>query len=306
MTFPNVGTTINSMIKMTELSMKWQERKENINKPKGNESREVQRMREIVEDTRKSNYVQSIRSKLQSGDSLSSAELDYLKANHPDMYQDAMEVRQERERYKRDLESCRTQEEVDRLNISRLNSFVGQAKSISANPNIPMDKKLQMLEKIAGKAMGVQVEYNKFVRAGGYDSLPSEQEEDEKKKKARKTARQEDIGDLMNNARREIDRVRASAAEAANEPKRADAAVDAVQAEQLGAPGEIASAENSGAQQAVSMPAQVSGQQMPAATQATAASSAPPSAPSPDIGNGAGAAATKPTAPKPGGFSIRV
>lgn len=186
------GTTINSMLKMTQMSMKWEERKNNIGK-EVNENKstmqaeppEIKRMKEIVENNKKASYISGIQIKLKSGGTLTDEELNYLKANNPQMYKDAVEIAAERERYKRELENCRTKEEADRLNFNKIGSFLSQARVMSASNNGKACS-VQAMDKIMAKIMGIKVDFEKYVKSGAYDSLPSEEDENNKKKVKRK------------------------------------------------------------------------------------------------------------------------
>lgn len=101
MNFLTGVTNLNSMMKMTQMNMKWTERKNNPNKRQNKteqqESPEIKRLREIAEDARRSNYVGGLKSKLKCGGSLTKDEMEYLKINHPELYQDAVENAAERE-----------------------------------------------------------------------------------------------------------------------------------------------------------------------------------------------------------------
>lgn len=175
MALPIIGS-VHQTMQMMKLNMKWQQRKSNPLMPREDEDPEITRLRKQAEDVRKSNALAAIRGKMLSGADLTSEEMEYLKVNNPQMYQQAVEARQEREAYKKQLENCKTQEEVDRLHINRLQSFVSQAKTISNNPNIPKAQKKALLEGIMGRAMGIQSVKQKFVQSGRYERLPSEEE----------------------------------------------------------------------------------------------------------------------------------
>lgn len=188
------GTTINSMLKMTQMSMKWEERKNNTGKEeKENKSiihaepPEIKRMKEITENNKKASYISGIQIKLKSGGTLTDEELNYLKANNPQLYKDAVDVAAERERYKRELENCRTKEEADRLNFNKIGSFLSQAKAMSASNN-GKSNNVQAIDNIMAKIMGIKVDFEKYVKSGAYDSLPSEEDENNKKKIKRKAA----------------------------------------------------------------------------------------------------------------------
>ena len=80
------------------------------------------------------------------------------------------------------MESCKTKEEVEKLKLSKMNSFLAEAKSVKNNPNIPEGKKKELMEKILRRTMGIQDEYMEFVRSGRYKELPTEEELAEEKR----------------------------------------------------------------------------------------------------------------------------
>lgn len=186
--------SIRNTLKMNELNMKWQQRKENPNlKNKQNEDPEIKRFRETAEKMRKSNIMASIDGKLKAGGNLSSEEMDYLKANNPQLYQEAVKIKEERQAYKRQLQACKTKEDVEKLKQNKLQSFLSEAKVVEKNPNIPEGKKLEKMNEILRRVMGIQSEHLKFVKSKEYEDLPREEEiKAKEKQKKRKIHTEED------------------------------------------------------------------------------------------------------------------
>lgn len=190
MLLPFTGTIYNSM-KMAQLNMKWQQRKDNPNlMQKQDEDPQIRMLKKSAENVRKSNIISAIDGKLKAGGELSDDELAYLKAHNPQLYQEAMEIRQERAAYKKALENCETKEDVERLNSNRIQSALSQVNSIRGNPNIPQGAKVGLMEKIMRRLMGTQSEHQKFIRTKEYADLPSEEElkEEEAKRKNKDSA----------------------------------------------------------------------------------------------------------------------
>lgn len=190
MLLPFTGTIYNSM-KIAQLNMKWQQRKDNPNlMQKQDEDPQIRMLKKSAENVRKSNIISAIDGKLKAGGELSDDELAYLKAHNPQLYQEAMEIRQERAAYKKALENCETKEDVERLNSNRIQSALSQVNSIRGNPNIPQGAKVGLMEKIMRRMMGIQSEHQKFIRTKEYADLPREEDlkEEEAKRKNKDSA----------------------------------------------------------------------------------------------------------------------
>ena len=171
-------------MKIAKLNMKWQQRQSaSFRAKEKQEDPERARMREDLEQMRKSNILSGINSKLNAGAKLTDEEMAYLKQNNPQLYQEALEVQREREAYEKALKKCKTKDEVERLNANRMQMYLSQAKAVANNPSIPQGEKKAQLEKILKRVMGVQSEHIEFTASKEYADLPREYEEEKKKKK---------------------------------------------------------------------------------------------------------------------------
>ncbi len=132
--------------------------------------------------------MQEINSKINMGGSLSTKELDYLKKKSPELYEKYMqnenERKQEEKAYKEALKRCRTKEEVQRLKMSALGKSLNTVDFVKNNPNIPEDKKLEIIAKEQRKVDDVNENTQKFVDSGKYAQLPTEIEQTEADKAA--------------------------------------------------------------------------------------------------------------------------
>ena len=126
---------------------------------------------------RETSYLFEIDSKLKSGIALSAEEMNHLKENNPELYENAVEVMKERAAYKKQLESAQTKDEVHKLNTYKMQEFVSEIKTIKANPNIALGKKVELIDQIGRVAAGVCDEYTKFVDSARYANLPAEKED---------------------------------------------------------------------------------------------------------------------------------
>lgn len=188
---PIISGTVRSAGKLMQLDNKWQQKKAEgkiFAKELTPEERLLNHFQEQLEDMKKNKEMNDISNKVMSGDTLTFEEIEYVKKNNPQLYKTYMEVRAEREAYKKDLEKCKTKEDVDRLKLNKMSSYLSEAKSITNNPNIPKGQKLALIQKILMKATNVQDVHMKFVESGKYASLPTEQElAEEAKEKAAKS-----------------------------------------------------------------------------------------------------------------------
>ncbi len=187
-----ISGSIYNSLKLMKLGIKWQQRKADPTKPKEDEE-DPQRaqlekhLQDQLESTNKSNILAAIDGKLKAGGELTKEELEYLKVHNPKLYEEAMEIKREREAYKQKKKNCKTKDEVERLNTNKLNQFLSQAKTISSNPNLSKGEKKAQLEKILRRVMGIRVEHNRFIQSKAYQDLPREEElrEEKEKKKAK-------------------------------------------------------------------------------------------------------------------------
>ncbi|MCI8441038.1 MAG: hypothetical protein HFG27_00705 [Provencibacterium sp.] len=224
-------------MKLMGLNMKWQQRQSAAFRAKEKqEDPDRARMREDLENMKKSSILSGINSKLNAGAELTDEEMAYLKQNNPQLYQEALDIKREREAYEKALKKCKTKDEVERLNANRMQMYLSQAKAVANNPSIPQGEKKAQLEKILKRVMGIQSEHMKFTATKEYADLPREYEEEKKKKKAEKNEPRLEKKDLVPNDFKEVkellEKALSEAQEAADSApaEKADAAAPASEA----------------------------------------------------------------------------
>ena len=201
MMLPIVGS-IRNTVKMAEMDNKWQQKKKNGGKALKAEmspqERQIQQYKEDIERMREGRQMSDIDAKLKAGGTLTPEEITYLQRNCPEKYKEYVEIKNEREAYKRQMKSCKTKEDVEKLKMNKMSSFLAEAKSVMNNPNIPKGKKLGLMEKILRRVMGIEKEYVKFVNSGRYKNLPTEEElaEEERKKTEQNESAAEGLGEM--------------------------------------------------------------------------------------------------------------
>lgn len=146
-----IAGTIKNAVNLAQMDQKWQQKKaapvkEEQKRELTVQERELQRYQENMEQIRESNRRVEIANKLKAGYTLTNEEITYLRRNDPEALKEYEEVKREREAYERQLKSCRSKEETERLKLTKLNGFMAQTKEISTNPYIPKDKKIQLPE----------------------------------------------------------------------------------------------------------------------------------------------------------------
>ncbi len=200
MNFPTIGSVTNA-VKTMELTKKWQSRKSELNQSgfikdgatfekSENDQKALSlldRYKKEIADQRKQAAMSSIAAKMKSGQDLSPAELDYLKENAPEMYEEYMKIQKEREAYEKELEQCETKEDVRRVNTMKMNTFMNEAKSVMSS-SMPREAKLQAMEKIQQRMAYIISDHAEFISSGEFQELPEtraeaeeEREKDEKR-----------------------------------------------------------------------------------------------------------------------------
>lgn len=196
-----VSGTVSNAVKMMELDNQWQLKK-NSGQPlsrkeineRANWTEEqwlLSHFQEELENNKESEKMQSIMNKVAAGKELTNEEISYLEEKNPQALKEYEEVRAEKESYERQLKNCKTQEDVDRLKLTKMGEFAASIRKIASDPYIPKSVKLAMAQKILGKANVVEEVHQEFVRSGQYDALPTEEEKkEESEEKAEEAVKQ--------------------------------------------------------------------------------------------------------------------
>lgn len=179
-----IAGTVRSALTLTSMDSKWQQKKQQNPVKKDEEltadQRELQRFQEQLKEMRE-NKLPDINTKLLSGGKLTREEIEYLRKNDPQKLKEYEEIQQERESYKKQLKSCKSKEEVERLKMTRMGQYMSQAKGIASDSVIPKSEKYKLMVKLLAEATGVAKEHIKFTQSLRYAQLP-EEDEDAKKK----------------------------------------------------------------------------------------------------------------------------
>ncbi len=128
----------------------------------------------------------SIKAKLQGGNELTDEELEYLRKTDPDLYQKAIEIKAEREQYRKDLERCRTREAVELLFARKQQIFLSEIRSVKRCIGISKEKTQELMEQISARRVGIWKEHVTFKESVTYKSLPRERDLEETEESRRK------------------------------------------------------------------------------------------------------------------------
>lgn len=185
----NMFTSLDAYAKNMKMQMKWEQKKASGNYSDHGTTSIADKLRQetakqSLPSQSDSNQVtmSGIQAKLMAGKKLSSAELQYLRQNDPDTYQQAKAREMERKMFEQRLRSCKTKEEVQRLKAAHMAASLDKVNEINNNPNISGGEKLKLTIEEHQKVCAVTDATVKFTESKEYKRLPTEAE----KRKAEK------------------------------------------------------------------------------------------------------------------------
>lgn len=169
------------------------------------EQRDIQELKKRISDLQKSNKIAGIHTKLGVGAKLTKQEVQYLKNKHPEVYREYKEAELEKETYKKQLENCKTKEDVERLKMTKMGQFMASANRIYSNANIPKEKKIKLLKRLLTKSNNVEVVHTEFIKSIEFAKLP-EKEEDKNKIRNKETSNKKiKLGEIHSDIREKAD-----------------------------------------------------------------------------------------------------
>ncbi len=176
-----ISGTIRNSVKLQQLDSLWQQKKNDINANKQQkemtpEERTIAQFQEQMEKERESNSHADTYNKLASGGELTSEEISYLQEHDPEALAKYREAQAEKKAYENELKNCKTKDEVERLKMNHMGNFAAQAKKITNDPYIPLDKKLELMNQLNNKVCLVSEAHLKFMKSEQYKDMPTDQE----------------------------------------------------------------------------------------------------------------------------------
>lgn len=181
MNFFNIQS-LNTYTKNMEMEMKWQKRKSSSDFSADGTTtiddwvrQQADEIREAQKDGSAKLQAQ-IDLKLNSGQKLTAEEKEYLRTHNPEAYQHVKNLEAEQESYERELKRCRTKDEVERVKMLHTAASLSAVNNIMNNPNIPENKKFELVMREHQKNCSLQESTREFVESGRYAKLPTEAE----------------------------------------------------------------------------------------------------------------------------------
>ena len=178
--------SINNHLKNIKMKSEWCQRgldKSRMNKstPSWLRTKESDRQKEktiggIAMPEPRNYTLESIQNKVKSGKKLTAEEKEYLSKNDPKTLESANKAEAERANFEKDLKRCHTKEDVQRLRMQYANASISRLKAVENNPNIPLNKKLEIALEENGKTMAIQEAVKAHIISGKYAKLPTNSE----------------------------------------------------------------------------------------------------------------------------------
>lgn len=221
-----ISGTVSNAAKRMSLDRQWQQKKNSGNPLSKKELNErenwtedqkiLAHFKEDLDRNKESEKLQGIMNKVAAGKELTKEEIAYLAQKNPGGLKAYQEIQAEKESYKREIKNCKTQEDVDRLRMTKMGEFAAAVKKIASDSCIPDSKKLEITQQILGKAKVVEEIHQEFVRSGQYAALPTEEEKkEESKEKTEKVTEQAEA--VKENIDHKTENVKTEAADVSEE-----------------------------------------------------------------------------------------
>lgn len=153
------------------------------------------------EEQKSDKMLQNINSKIAAGTDLTPAEMLYLRSKDPNKYQELKKQEQEKKNYEKELKSCKTKEDVQRLKMSAVGSALSSINAVKSNPNIPEATRLAVAQKELKKLDEFKKIDAKFAKSGELAKLPTE-DEVRQVEKDKNEAREAEIEKLYESAKK--------------------------------------------------------------------------------------------------------
>ncbi len=184
-------------------NIKTQNKNKNQNESQEYETKtEAQRMQDILksnaEDNQKASKIGSIDSKLKSGKKLTKEDLEYLKLNMPDLYEEAKVVEIERSSYEQKLQNAGSKQEVQKIQEEKAVEFSTKVKNIMNNTLLSDDKKYKLMMQVHSSLASVSEEHNDFINSKRFQELPDETEIQKEEIQKEEKSIEEDVNQEIN------------------------------------------------------------------------------------------------------------
>ena len=115
--------------------------------------------------------------KMKTGQALNDDEMKLLEKHNPIAHQKAKQIKAEREQYRKELENCKSKEEVEELKQRQLAKFSAEMQAVQRSSMSKGDK-VKAMEFIAMRMAGTENEYQDYVAGARYKGLPDKLEKE--------------------------------------------------------------------------------------------------------------------------------
>lgn len=173
--------TIKNTVNLQFLDTKWQQKKADMNAGKQQkemtaDERTIFEFQEQIKKEHESNSHADTYNKLKSGGRLTPEEIKYLEQNDPEALAEYRKAIAEKEAYERELENCRTKDEVSRAKMNRMGTIATQAKAIINDPYIPKGRKVELMNAINNRVCLLNEAHTKFMASLKYEEMSTDAE----------------------------------------------------------------------------------------------------------------------------------
>lgn len=211
MDFTKIGT-LSSYTKSMKLENDWRKKKRTGDFQSQSKKSELQRkndqfkadFKKQQQEQEKDKMLQTINAKIAAGADLTPSEMKYLQTKNPTQYQELKNQEIDKKSYERELKSCKTKEDVDKLKMKVVSSALSSIGAVKSNPNIPDSAKLAVAQKELKKLDEYNKINKKFVDSGEYSKLPTEADE-RKVEKDKAEAREAEIEKIQEAAKKLVE-----------------------------------------------------------------------------------------------------
>lgn len=173
------------------------------------------------EQENKDTELEKIQNKLMYGETLSEDEIEYLRQKNPQAYNQVMAEKQDQKALEEKLKNARTKEEAQKVMQEHTNASLSIVKMVTGNPYISDMDKASLCAAEMRKLRLSQQSFEKFVKSGQYDRLPTDEEKAEAEKKIRESEEAEQSG-TQNRTEEPEEPTQSPEPDQAEEPERAE------------------------------------------------------------------------------------
>lgn len=152
--------------------------KDTLNKEESKKTQEKNSIETQLDEIDTSNYIASLNSKMSSGQNLSDKEIQYLKTKDPELYERAVTIKTEREAYEAQLENAESKEEVEQIQMQKVQQFATEIKGIKDDNDMSEAEKDAAIGLVGTKMTNDMSEYANFVTSEKYEELEGLDEEE--------------------------------------------------------------------------------------------------------------------------------